>query len=197
MILWKQSHVLVHKKGFPARFETVVKDLWALKLQRLQNRIGAIDNVQGDTQLFSSQAESTETENTGARKAKYSRQFPKLIDTLSLCYLAAVLLRLPISIGDLHRHAVFLSTFLNYNTDSKAQMGSLGRDSLHAGHTLNPRDHKIQVTSRIHASPGPDGRSIVYFLSVLKLRIVSYLFTLVIFMTLFVRNLKLISVTLG
>ena len=85
--------------------ETVVKDLWALKLQRLQDKIGSLDHVQDGAQTFSSQGETTDAEESGKDGMKRLKAFPKLIDTLALCYLAAVLLRLPISVGDLHRYA--------------------------------------------------------------------------------------------
>lgn len=55
-------------------------------------------------QIFSSQAaassEADETAQGGGRKATDS---PRLIDSLALCYLGALLLRLPVGVGDIHR----------------------------------------------------------------------------------------------
>ena len=85
--------------------------MWALKLRRLQDKIGAVNDGQDDMQMFSSQAETTEAENTDQQMAKHLTGTPKLIDTLALCYLAAMLLRLPISIGDLHRHVISSDCF--------------------------------------------------------------------------------------
>ncbi|KAL1985585.1 hypothetical protein VTN96DRAFT_7565 [Rasamsonia emersonii] len=107
LILWKQCHALVHKQGFPADIETVVRDLWALRLRALSDKFD--DSVEDDesTQLFSSQPADTAEADTGqpfhTRKASDT---PRLVETLALCYLGALLLRLPVSVGDIHRFAM-------------------------------------------------------------------------------------------
>lgn len=86
--------------------KTVVRDLWALRLRALSDKFD--DSVEGDestqTQLFSSQPADTAEADTGQpfHKRKAS-DTPRLVETLALCYMGALLLRLPVSVGDIHR----------------------------------------------------------------------------------------------
>ena len=87
----------------------MVKDLWALRLQLLKSKIDAISD---DDAVFSSQPQSeteAEDKNEGVgRKWKVrGKDSPSLIETLGLCYLGTVLLRLPISIGEMHRYVTW------------------------------------------------------------------------------------------
>ena len=109
MILWKQTHFLVTSKGLPPELEFLVKDLWTLRLQNLAYRVD--DEVDGDndtqSQMFSSQSEG-ETDTDGERSIRKSLKkdsTPKLRETLALCYLGMVLLRLPYTPGDISRWA--------------------------------------------------------------------------------------------
>lgn len=104
-ILWKQCFALIHIIGLPHELETVVKDLWRLRLQLLSDKIDAEPHT--DT-LFSSQSNPNEGHDEGGEGAKRisPQAMPTLIETLSLCFLATVLLRLPISMGDMHRWAI-------------------------------------------------------------------------------------------
>ncbi|KAL9058873.1 MAG: hypothetical protein Q9206_001727 [Seirophora lacunosa] len=102
-ILWKQCHTLIHSLGFPPELEVVVKDLWSLQFRR----IGIGDE---ESDLHSSQETSKpETRDHGNHEGKKrlsrSKAVPRLIDSLGHCYLGMILLRLPISLGDLHRWA--------------------------------------------------------------------------------------------
>ncbi len=107
-ILQKQCYILIHTFGLPARLEEVVKnDLWAPRLQLLTARLGTSDD--DDAPVFSSQAASDTERNTnkgghaGPRERESrSRVVPSLMDTLGMCYLAMIVLRLPISLADLH-----------------------------------------------------------------------------------------------
>jgi len=113
-ILLKQCNWLVNVKGFSLELEIVVRDLWALRiqdLQRLEERSGY-----GST-MFSSQSEgeNTGTDGTGVRSMSSRRskgsvvgkeKLPKLIEMLGLCYLGMVLLRLPVSLGEIYKWAV-------------------------------------------------------------------------------------------
>lgn len=58
--------------------------------------------------MFSSQAQSeAETEDGGRKKSKgLAKPMPTLIQTLGLLYLGMILLRLPISMGEVHRWAL-------------------------------------------------------------------------------------------
>ena len=58
--------------------------------------------------IFSSQLsdnDASQEDDNSAAKWK-TKPLPTLIETLALCYLASIILRLPLSIGDLHRYAV-------------------------------------------------------------------------------------------
>ncbi|KAL8859255.1 MAG: hypothetical protein Q9178_004193 [Gyalolechia marmorata] len=106
-ILQKQCYILIHTFGFPAKLEEVVKnELWAPRLQLLTARLETSDD---DAPVFSSQAASDVEQHTkkggqAVRRERESRSrvVPSLMDTLGMCYLAMIVLRLPISLGDLH-----------------------------------------------------------------------------------------------
>lgn len=114
LILWKQCHWLVSVKGFPEELETVVRDLWGLRIRLLH---GDKDDEggyrSGGTLGFSStsEGENTDTDGGMSRSSRWSRRsggkgremLPKLIETLALCYLGMVLLRLPVSLGEIFK----------------------------------------------------------------------------------------------
>lgn len=123
LILWKQCYALIHTIGLPSELESVIKDLWALRLQLLKERLSDPDK-DGEL-LFTSKSEMKKHEvvkNTGGnpnsetededeevnRKGENvrvrGRDMPTLIESLGICYLAMILLRLPISVGDLQRY---------------------------------------------------------------------------------------------
>ena len=97
----------MHEKGFPPELENVVHDLWALRLQLLNARSGNVSDTDEEQLLFSSQTEQTDTENEAStvsgKMGRKEKSMPGLIDTLGLCYLGAMLLRVPLSIGELHK----------------------------------------------------------------------------------------------
>jgi len=100
---------LIHSKGFLPELESVVRDLWALRLQIIkhQDKEAPEDTDTEFQQLFSSQAEVSEEDDGSAREMKKrEKNLPTLIDSLSLCYLGMVVLRIPVSLGDLHKYAL-------------------------------------------------------------------------------------------
>lgn len=91
----------------------MVKDLWALRLQLLKSKTDATSDE--DT-LFSSQPESeTETEDkhegVGKKWKVRGKDMPSLIETLGLFYLGMILLRLPVSMGEMHRYVIWYLSF--------------------------------------------------------------------------------------
>ena len=107
LVLWKQCYSLVRTIGLPAELESVVKDLWGLRLQLVKEKAHAISE---EKTVFSSQPVSgTETEkgdqSIGREWKVRGKAMPTLIETLALLYFGIVLLRLPISMGDIHRYA--------------------------------------------------------------------------------------------
>ena len=92
--------------GLPAELEQVVKDLWALRLQLVKEKVGTTSEE--DTSFFSSQPVSEvetedEEQNTERKYKARGKAMPKLIETLALLYMGMVLLRLPVSMGEIHR----------------------------------------------------------------------------------------------
>ncbi|KAG5217557.1 RNA polymerase I-specific transcription initiation factor [Trichophyton interdigitale] len=102
LLLWKQCHALVHVKGLPSELEGIVKDLWILRLEKIyEGRDDIYTDDENSTQLFSSQtgvSSELDKEEYQYHKRKLSTS-PRVIDSLALCYLGTLLLRLPVSIG--------------------------------------------------------------------------------------------------
>ena len=90
----------------PAELETVVKDLWELRIRLLKDKLKTTADAD---EVFSSQpqtdTEVEEGENQMGEKRwdLRSKQMPKILETLSICYNGDAVLRLPIGLGDFHR----------------------------------------------------------------------------------------------
>jgi RNA polymerase I-specific transcription initiation factor RRN7 len=87
----------------------VVKDLWALRLQSLVDKFDeSLDVADNNTsaEIFSSQPsaiDAIEDKSSSSSTARKVTDNPLLEETLGLCYLGTLLLRLPVSIGDIYR----------------------------------------------------------------------------------------------
>ena len=109
LILRKQLYALIHTIGLSSELETVVKNLWRLRLQLLKDKIS---DTSGDGTFSSQPGSETERQNSenkqqhpGKRHRKVKNDgLPTLIETLALCYMGCILLRLPVSIGDIHKY---------------------------------------------------------------------------------------------
>ena len=105
-ILWKQCYILVHEKDFPRELEIVVHDLWALRLRILEEKHGLRPDSERDAKVYSSQTETTGTEDEAELdrpgRSRAEKDLPGLIDTLGLCYMGMMLLRLPVSMAALN-----------------------------------------------------------------------------------------------
>ncbi|CCU76953.1 RNA polymerase I specific transcription initiation factor Rrn7 [Blumeria hordei DH14] len=84
LVLCKQCNWLVTEKNFAPEIETIVRDLWELRLKTLWLE-------EESNPGFFAKKRGTVSD---------SHSHPQLIETLSLCYLAALLLRLPISLSE-------------------------------------------------------------------------------------------------
>ena len=92
----------MHGKGFPAELWTVVRDLWTLRLSRLLHRIedhgeGGESDTQGLPSGIDSQDESGGEIETQAKKTASGS--PSLIETICLCYMGMLLMRLPVRLS--------------------------------------------------------------------------------------------------
>ncbi|GKZ34338.1 hypothetical protein AbraIFM66950_004568 [Aspergillus brasiliensis] len=103
LILWKQCHALVQHRGFPSQFEPVVRDLWALRLETYADKINDPSEQDEEPEFFSSQVASGLDGANDIRFSGRQATWPRLIDSIALCYLGALLMRLPVGVGDLHR----------------------------------------------------------------------------------------------
>ncbi|KAI9736039.1 MAG: Pol I core factor CF [Claussenomyces sp. TS43310] len=130
LVLRKQVAWLRDARGMPAALETVVRDLWSVRLRGVHG-LGGGDRghaaseasggaADGGSVGYSSLEALTESEGTAGTRGSTSASvlsragvkrriktsgLPRLVDTLGLCYLGILLLRLPVSLGDLHRWA--------------------------------------------------------------------------------------------
>lgn len=128
LILRKQIWWLVHTKKLPGELETVVRDLWDLRIRNLDGLTSAAaDETEGEsghesgassgTELFSSQAGSESDASTATTRTTASRgtswtsepgqnwNLPGLSHTLALCYLGCLTLRLPVRVGQVYNWA--------------------------------------------------------------------------------------------
>lgn len=115
LILWKQTHWLVTVKGFPKELETIVRDLWELRL-RVSQGSGDERSEYGTEFGSTTEGDDTDTDGTGYRStastvmsrkraSRAKKNLPKLIETLGFCYLGMLLLRLPTSLGEIYKWA--------------------------------------------------------------------------------------------
>ncbi|EIT81806.1 hypothetical protein Ao3042_01656 [Aspergillus oryzae 3.042] len=87
LILWKQCHALVQSRGFPAQLED--------------------SSDGGEIEFFSSQPTADQEEPDIVKFGGKHLQWPRLVDSVALCYLGALLMRLPVGIGDFHRMIMY------------------------------------------------------------------------------------------
>ncbi|PYH64700.1 TFIIB-type zinc finger domain-containing protein [Aspergillus vadensis CBS 113365] len=102
LILWKQCHALVHHRGFPSELESVVRDLWALRLETYAEKINDPSEQDEEPEFFSSQVTSGLDGSDDTRFRGRQATWPRLIDSIALCYLGALLMRLPVGVGDFY-----------------------------------------------------------------------------------------------
>jgi RNA polymerase I-specific transcription initiation factor RRN7 len=114
LILRNQLLWLINERNHRTELETVVRDLWDLRI-RGSSSLGPEESTStGDLAMFSSQPQAEE--NEPALRSKVRAQswdpgrgsnwpLPKVPDTLALCYLGCLLLHIPTRVGDLIRWA--------------------------------------------------------------------------------------------
>ena len=83
----------------------MAKDLWALRLQLVDGKQVELSETETESRMYSSQTEASETEDESTEKlGRREKDMPTVIDILGLCYIGMMLLRLPLSLGELHRY---------------------------------------------------------------------------------------------
>jgi RNA polymerase I-specific transcription initiation factor RRN7 len=123
---------LVNERNLPAELETVARDLWDLRVRNFGGLRAVDGKGQGKRRdaksepaswsesemFFSSQGETDgESDAEAAAPVRGSRikkwavregqkwPLPSLLDTLALCYVGCMAMRLPVRVGDLFRWA--------------------------------------------------------------------------------------------
>ncbi|KAI8656653.1 hypothetical protein NCS56_01269800 [Fusarium sp. Ph1] len=110
LILRNQLLWLIKERGHREELETVVRDLWDLRT-RGSSSLVIDDAPAADLEMFSSQPTSNEKSDASAKSASRAQSWdpergpewpmPRMLDTLALCYLGCLLLRIPTGIGEL------------------------------------------------------------------------------------------------
>lgn len=111
LVLRKQLRWLIDVQHLPEELETLVKDLWALRLHKLQNRVSFDSDAETDAQssrVPSSQSEGgsgTDTETAASHRNRPGQRTPgpNLMELLCLIHLGMMLLKIPITIADMHK----------------------------------------------------------------------------------------------
>ncbi|KAF4926759.1 Ubiquitin-60S ribosomal protein L40 [Colletotrichum viniferum] len=114
LILREQVMWLVDVKGHKAELETVVRDLWDLRIRGAASVVENDSASEAELSLFSSQIDLSQDEQPSNRTQGAQNwtpesggewPAPRLMDTLALCFLGCMLLRMPTRTGDLGRWA--------------------------------------------------------------------------------------------
>ncbi|KAL8903727.1 MAG: hypothetical protein Q9207_003745 [Kuettlingeria erythrocarpa] len=103
LILWKQCYTLIQSIGLPRELEEVVKGLWALRLDTID--LGTEETTLHSSQDTTKPQTDSQGDHEGRARLSRTKPMPSLIDSLATCYLGMVILRLPFSLGDVHRWA--------------------------------------------------------------------------------------------
>ncbi|KAM3508828.1 hypothetical protein MY10362_000954 [Beauveria mimosiformis] len=135
-VLW-----LIEERGHREELETVVRDLWDLRIRgatALGHGTAPDANAEDVLQVFSSQPTITEPTKRWTSKSKAQDwgtdrglgwPMPSLSDTLALCYLGCYLLRIPTRLGELiklanDRHLPYRNVFQQLPTEMQERMPS-------------------------------------------------------------------------
>jgi len=90
--------------------QTIVRDLWTLRLSRQLPRLEESAKVTEDSEDLSpfalNSGDETDLENANPHQAESSRKAsdpPTLVQTIALCYMGILLLRLPMGLASIFR----------------------------------------------------------------------------------------------
>lgn len=109
LILRHQLRWLIREKGHSIEIETVVRDLWDLRVRAFSSLVPPDNPAEEILEVFNSLPQLSNTDdghdsNTNSLNWDPGKgsdwPMPRLMDTLSLCYLGCLLLRCPTRIGE-------------------------------------------------------------------------------------------------
>ena len=83
-----------------------MKDLWTLRLAKQAEKLSSLES---ENQNLSRNADTggeseKDTQNVLSTSGKKASDSPVLVETVALCYLGILLMRLPIGLGDIYRY---------------------------------------------------------------------------------------------
>ncbi|KAG4301904.1 hypothetical protein PCK1_001880 [Pneumocystis canis] len=93
-ILRNQSWCLIHTHGLPNKLETAIRNIWKIYLMLLSNKL-----FYKNTKDISKHQHCLISENSNNNMSYKITELPKLIDTISICYLGLLNLRSTITIS--------------------------------------------------------------------------------------------------
>ena len=109
LVLRKQCWALIQSKGLPSQLEPLVKDLWGLWLPLLyQKLLRSLKEAKAKTsnnkagEMYGTE-EYDGGEDEMLKSSQTDKNAPMIVDSLALCYMGAMFLRLPLSVGDLYK----------------------------------------------------------------------------------------------
>ncbi|KAI5466577.1 ubiquitin family-domain-containing protein [Mariannaea sp. PMI_226] len=111
LILRNQLLWLISAKGYREELETVVRDLWDLRTRGSSSVAAEEASQEAPMEMFSSQPEPAEPSQKPVKSNSKAQSWdpdqgagwpmPRMIDTLALCHLGCLLLRIPTVIGEM------------------------------------------------------------------------------------------------
>ncbi|PNP47230.1 hypothetical protein TGAMA5MH_01045 [Trichoderma gamsii] len=114
LIIRSQLAWLINEKGHREELETVVRDLWDLRIRGSNSGLGDDTHEEEELEIFSSeppQGSALANWQRQSRKQSWDPELgsrwplPRVPDTLAICYLGCVLLRIPTHLGEIIRWA--------------------------------------------------------------------------------------------
>jgi len=129
--------------------QVVIKDIWRLRLHLLHDVLEDKDEQTATQTFFSSQqadgGEETDQEDTRRAKLRIREKAPKLIESVIICYLGLLLLRLPVLSSDIRgwvarEDFAYLNAFKHIPQEMKQRLPVPLRRSLEP--SVDP--HKLQ-----------------------------------------------------
>jgi RNA polymerase I-specific transcription initiation factor RRN7 len=154
-ILWKQCRSLIREKGFPAELWTVVRDLWSLRLSKLLLKLeDPLDGTGTESQGVPSGVDNQDQSDgqTSSAKRKLATGSPTLLDTICLCYMAILLLRVPTSLCQIlrwiHQEDVpYIRAIRHVPAEMKGKLPGEYHEALDTSTVLRPEALQLGVSN--------------------------------------------------
>ncbi|KAG6007726.1 hypothetical protein E4U43_000267 [Claviceps pusilla] len=160
LLLRQQVDFLVRKKGHKEELETVVRDLWDLRIRGYGASFQDNDLSESELETFSSQPTAARTEEVKPSWKSSSRAqswdpergidwpLPKLPETIALCYLGCLLLKSPTRLADLlnwvsNGAMPYLKAYNELPVDMQKRMPTMYANALRLPWTMGLRGYDL------------------------------------------------------